>query len=370
MDAFWVCENCGSAGINYNETRKCDICGELISPLSEFECVCSISEHIKDVAKSIEEYNNAINYFNEAINIFQSKLPDEVLSLYPKSRKSKAVDLFSKALADRDKCKQFVIIINKYDEGYSYFNSAKDLEDDMDLENAEKAYSKSSICFKETISYKDSKIILNKCQQSIKKIKTILLYTQACDLLEKAKTIDNYENIANIFSQILDYKDSNIKHQICVEHIKKIKEDELYADLFERFNVARNEQDLQSKEILLKRLLEEFVPEVSFERIKKLLFDVRNAYECVANENKYLKAKDNLTNSKTEKDFLEAKKLFLELHDYKDSKEMATYCDQKANEENYNRIYSEAMNTVKVTDEIKISDVLRMLLTGKKQWLY
>lgn len=76
--------------------------------------------------------------------------------------------------------------------------------------------------------YLDADAKLEHCQKMLIQSNNAEIYKNACLILASAKTAENYKTAANIFKQILDYKDSSALMSKCLSSAELLKNEEIY----------------------------------------------------------------------------------------------------------------------------------------------
>lgn len=251
MEVFWVCETCGASGIDYFAGKKCDICSTAISPLSEFECLYAVSEDLCRSAESADEYIAAADSYDKALRVYQRAAGDTGFTRYPKTRRSKTAEIFTRAGKAREECyaiaRRMIITEEKYDGVLEHIRAAELLEESEQLEAADMEYSAAQELGNDILRYKDVPSLMIRCKEARDRIRTALSYRQAADLLSHAETIDDYQRAAALFQQIPEFGDSKAKRAYCMDHIRALKISDQLSSAQKDMQDADSEPDLAQR---------------------------------------------------------------------------------------------------------------------------
>lgn len=99
------------------------------------------------------------------------------------------------------------------------------------------------------------------------------------------------------------------------------------SDFSELSNINKNPSDMTNFKLAIENADDELSDELN-----KVCGKLANKFEKEANEKKYKYAKQTMNFAKTKEDIYEAKKLFAELNNYKDSAELVARCDKLADD--------------------------------------
>lgn len=190
-------------------------------------------------------------------------------------------------------------------------NSAYKYAYDIALSHKSKGeYEEAIAILKRVYEYEDSAKIIEECQGLFNSSEILAKYNKAVEYMEKSA----FKNAVNIFDELKGYRDSDELRKECDYRCGKLSmKAEDYMDAIEYF---KNVADYKDSSRFIRRCQE------------------------VLNERRYLYAKDILTNSGNERLVEEAKDIFLELGNYRDSVDKALECDSEI-------VYIEAFKLMK-----------------------
>jgi hypothetical protein len=93
--------------------------------------------------------------------------------------------------------------------------------------------------------YRDSDLLAKDCEEKEQRRRTELAYQQLLEKKAKAKTVDDWTSLADLFKQISDYKDAQAQAQYCSEHaaeVQRIIDEERRKELERRAIEERRRQ--------------------------------------------------------------------------------------------------------------------------------
>lgn len=229
----WSCRHCENIN-NYSLIHECDICGERIDWQNEQKCIYKLAEHLLEHAVFSRDFENAKAHYAR-------------LGEY-KDAKQKCGQCQFKADTVR-------VSESVYEKANQQFLHAKELDKLGKWVEAGQVFTDAELLFRKIGKFIDAFERAEACHREIFLCQCRPIYAEAKMALFMAKSMEDYQQVAQMFSGILDFEDAKENYEFCLGAIAQLEAQQQLAELTQAKQRADGEQRLDEKIKILRRIV-------------------------------------------------------------------------------------------------------------------